>query len=413
MPDEMPKGWVQTTLGEIVWPSRDRALPTEIPETRYVGLEHIEPQTMKLIGHGYANDARSSSIRFSEGDVLYGRMRPYLNKVWVATFEGICSAEFLVFGKLEGLNSQFLAMRLNAEDFVDFANEQINGERPRVDFEKLARFTIRLPPFAEQERIVTKLNIALSGMERGQKAARRARERLPVYRNAVLQDAVTGKLTREWREVQADKPKSPSEIGDDLVRRFLAIRRDRWERAELSHRREKGKEPKGSEWKSLYKEPARPDTANLPKLPAEWAWASLAMIAEIGSGISVSQNRLVRNPVDLPYLRVANVMRGYLDLTEIKTIRVEEERADQYLLEVGDILFTEGGDRDKLGRGWIWEGQIPKCVHQNHFPRSPQRTTIARPSIGIPLGQQLWATLLSRPRNTNNKLSFNQQNCFE
>lgn len=135
MPEELSKGWVKTTLGEIAEPSRERALPTDVPAMRYVGLEHIEPQTMSLLRHGYAREARSSSVRFSKGDVLYGKMRPYLNKVWVAEFDGLCSAEFLVFPKRDGLNNQFLAMRLNAEDFVTFANEQVSGERPRVDFD--------------------------------------------------------------------------------------------------------------------------------------------------------------------------------------------------------------------------------------------------------------------------------------
>jgi type I restriction enzyme S subunit len=69
-----------TTLGELVKPSRERALPTEVPTMKYVGLEHIEPQTMRLLGYGSTRDVRSSSLRFSTGDVLYGKMRPYLNK---------------------------------------------------------------------------------------------------------------------------------------------------------------------------------------------------------------------------------------------------------------------------------------------------------------------------------------------
>ena len=99
MPNELPHGWVNTTLGEIVEPSRQRALPTEFPDMRYVGLEHIEQHTMRLLGYGSARDVRSSSVRFLKGDVLYGKMRPYLNKVWVAEFDGLCSAEFLVFTK--------------------------------------------------------------------------------------------------------------------------------------------------------------------------------------------------------------------------------------------------------------------------------------------------------------------------
>jgi type I restriction enzyme S subunit len=72
----------------------------------------------------------------------------------------------------------------------------------------------------------------------------------------------------------------------------------------------------------------------------------------------------------MPYLRVANVQRGYLDLRQITTIRVPPEIAQKLELKRGDILFNEGGDRDKLGRGWVWSGQIPGCIHQNHVFRA-------------------------------------------
>jgi type I restriction enzyme S subunit len=196
MTEGLPTGWVKTTLGEIVKPSRERALPSEVPEMKYVGLEHIEAHTMKLLGHGQASQVRSSSLRFSRGDVLYGKMRPYLNKVWLATFGGICSAEFLVFPRCDGLNIPFLAFRLNAEDFVTYANGQVSGERPRVDFEKLSPFPILLPPAAEAERIVTKLNASLSRLERAEMATRRALEKLQRYRASILEAAWRGKWPR-------------------------------------------------------------------------------------------------------------------------------------------------------------------------------------------------------------------------
>jgi type I restriction enzyme S subunit len=192
MPGGLPVGWVRTTLGQIVEPARVRALPSEEPELPFVGLQHVESQTMRLVGQGHAYDVRSSSVRFSEGDVPYARMRPYLNKVWIAEFGGLCSGEFLVFSKNEWLDSEFLAIRLNSEDFVSFANGQVSGERPRVDFEKLARFPIHLPPLAEQGRIVAKLKAALAGVGRAETASRRALERIKRYRAAVLRTAVTG-----------------------------------------------------------------------------------------------------------------------------------------------------------------------------------------------------------------------------
>jgi type I restriction enzyme S subunit len=88
MPEKLPQGWVKTTLGEIVEPSRERASPMADPAKRFVGLEHIEPHSMRLVGDGYAREARSSALRFSKGDILYARMRPYLNKVWVAATTG-------------------------------------------------------------------------------------------------------------------------------------------------------------------------------------------------------------------------------------------------------------------------------------------------------------------------------------
>lgn len=265
MAEQLPRGWVKTTLGEIAEPWSMRSLPTEVHTMRYVGLEHIEPQTMRLLKYGDALEARSSSssLRFSKGDVLYGKMRPYLNKVWVAEFDGLCSNEFLVFQKSVWLNSHFLALRLNAQDFVAFATLQISGERPRVDFKKLASFPVLLPPLAEQERIIAKLDDALRGVERAQNAAGRARERLEAYRAAVLQAALTGELTRDWREGRRQKGADRSETGDGLVRHLLAERRRRWEEAQLARLRKKGKAPKDERWKARYVDPEPPNITDL------------------------------------------------------------------------------------------------------------------------------------------------------
>lgn len=76
--------------------------------------------------------------------------------------------------------------------------------------------------------------------------------------------------------------------------------------------------------------------------------------------------KALRDPVELPYLRVANVQAGALDLAEVKTIEVDRSDVARYSLRAGDVLMTEGGDFDKLGRGTIWTGEIEPCLHQNH-----------------------------------------------
>jgi type I restriction enzyme S subunit len=71
--------------------------------------------------------------------------------------------------------------------------------------------------------------------------------------------------------------------------------------------------------------------------------------------------------IRLPYLRVANVQDGFLDLSEIKEVVIERSQIPRYSLRFGDVLMTEGGDFDKLGRGFIWHDEIPNCLHQNHI----------------------------------------------
>jgi type I restriction enzyme, S subunit len=100
-------------------------------------------------------------------------------------------------------------------------------------------------------------------------------------------------------------------------------------------------------------------------IPEEWECFPLADIAYVQTGLAIGKKNL-NNPKKLPYLRVANVQSGFLDLKEIKEIEVEEKDIERYQLRYGDVLFTEGGDFDKLGRGTIWKDEIVRCLHQNH-----------------------------------------------
>src|SRR5437016_5352727 len=95
----LPRGWVWTTLGEIADTSRKRVIPHDYPNLKFIGLEHIEAHSMRLLGSASAAEMKSSAERFEAGDVLYGRLRPYLNKVFSPEFDGLCSSEFIVFRK--------------------------------------------------------------------------------------------------------------------------------------------------------------------------------------------------------------------------------------------------------------------------------------------------------------------------
>lgn len=92
-------------------------------------------------------------------------------------------------------------------------------------------------------------------------------------------------------------------------------------------------------------------------------------LAEIRSGVTKGRKLDDKITEDVPYMRVANVQDGFIDLTEVKTIKATSDDIFKYKLEVGDLLLTEGGDPDKLGRGGIWQGEIEDCIHQNHIFR--------------------------------------------
>ena len=104
------------------------------------------------------------------------------------------------------------------------------------------------------------------------------------------------------------------------------------------------------------------------KIPCDWQVAELKFFASIKSGITLGQKYPAgAKLVEMPYLRVANVQGEYVDLSDVKTIQVLPEEVDKYRLEAGVVLMTEGGDRDKLGRGCVWHGEITPCLHQNHI----------------------------------------------
>lgn len=101
----------------------------------------------------------------------------------------------------------------------------------------------------------------------------------------------------------------------------------------------------------------------------KWSVDELVKHAEVVSGATKGKKYKNEDLIEVPYMRVANVQDGYFVLDEIKTISVTEKEFGQYQLQFGDLLLTEGGDPDKLGRGSVWENQIKNCIHQNHIFR--------------------------------------------
>ncbi len=296
---------------------------------------------MRLIGTVPAGEMKSSAEYFEPGDVLYGRLRPYLNKVFLAGFEGLCSAEFIAFRKVSHLDSKYLQYFLNSWEFVSFASRLNAGDRPRVNFSQLADYPFPFPPLAEQRRIIAEIEKQLTRLDAGVAALRDAHAKLKRYKAAVLKAACEGRLVPQD---PADEPASA------LLRRILAERRQKWEAEQVA----RGKDPQGQH----YEEPAPPDTSDLPGLPEGWEGVKIDALFDASYGLSESLSKTEPDdPLDLPVIRIPNVTEfGGLDLSHLKYFPLAQGDArSRLLLRNGDVLFNWRNAPKWIGRSATFE----------------------------------------------------------
>ncbi len=101
--------------------------------------------------------------------------------------------------------------------------------------------------------------------------------------------------------------------------------------------------------------------------PKGWNIHPLSEVSDVISGVAKGRQLTADESIELPYMRVANVKDGHLDMDEVKSISIKKSEVQKLRIVPGDLLMTEGGDPDKLGRAALWRGEIDLCVHQNHI----------------------------------------------
>lgn len=388
-PDALPVGWAWASLQSIarINPPLDQKILDDDQTVIFV--------PMAAVNEGFGGVKRPSHRRFGEvkkgytpfqvDDVIMAKITPCMEngKGGVVTgnsgevFFG--STEFHVFRPCSGILPQWVGAFLAQERVRQAARLGMKGSagQLRVPEEFLLRLHLPLPPVAEQTRIVDRIDELFTDLSAGVEALERVRKKLKRYRSAVLHAAVTGRLTAEWRKTHGP----PAEPGDKLLARILVDRRKQWQQRTLGRYTRDGRTPPKN-WQSRYVEPAPPKTDGLPELPEGWCYGTLDQLADVTGGVAKNEKEAGGQGMRVvPYLRVANVQRGYLDLAEIKMISAREQDISDLRLIKGDVLFTEGGDRDKLGRGWVWAGEIEECIHQNHIFRARLALRELRPEL--------------------------------
>ncbi|RTH18475.1 restriction endonuclease [Thermus scotoductus] len=150
----LPAHWRVVRLGEVVELRKGTVSPAEVPEARYVGLEHIDSGEIRIRRFGKASDTRSAKAIFHAGDILYGKLRPYLDKAALAEWDGVCSTDILVLISTEAVDRTFAAYLMHTDFVLHHAIATTTGvNHPRTSWKSLSQATIPLPPLSEQREI--------------------------------------------------------------------------------------------------------------------------------------------------------------------------------------------------------------------------------------------------------------------
>lgn len=226
---------------------------------------------------------------------------------------GIITSAYIALSPRDDINAEYICYLLKSYDACRAFHSMGRGLRKILSYSELKNKPIVVPPLAEQERIAAFLDAECAEIDAVLEKTRASIEEYKKLKQAVITQAVT-------KGIRGDRPMKDS----------------------------------GIEW--------------IGEIPAEWRKTQLRHCAAIKSGITLGKKyEKTDSLVERPYLRVANVQDGYVDLSVLTTIEVTQDEDLKYRLRAGDVLMTEGGDRDKLGRGCVWHGEIEPCLHQNHI----------------------------------------------
>lgn len=197
-PYEVPENWVWVRLGAVCNASKEKSNDFS-NDIKYIGLEHLE-KDQGIVGFSSADKVKSTKNAFKKGQILYGRLRPYLNKHDICSFDGVCSTDILVFEASNLVSNVLVDKFLNLPFFIDYVVSNSKGiNLPRVSEETVLNTTFPLPPLSEQQRIVERIEELFAKLDEAKEWLQEVADSFAVRKAAILHKAFTGELTKQWR----------------------------------------------------------------------------------------------------------------------------------------------------------------------------------------------------------------------
>lgn len=305
---DLPTGWVETTISEVVEPKVEQRTPLEDEHFYYIDISSIDRTSKKIVDpqklSGKDAPSRARQV-VASGDVLVSMTRPNLNAVAMVSDDldkQIASTGFDVL-RAKGVDSRWLYYLVRTNDFVTAMSNLVQGALyPAVRPRDIRNFEIPLAPLNEQKRIAEKLDSLLTRVDSCERHLERVPQILKRFRQSVLAAATSGRLTEDWREENAV-------IGN-------------------------------------------------------WRLVNLSEVAtsRLGKMLDVAKNRGELHP----YLRNINVRWFAFDLSDIQELRISEEEAKTLGVRKGDVLICEGGEP---GRCAVWNGEDDVYLFQKALHR--------------------------------------------
>lgn len=304
------------TLAELCDLISEQVHPADMPEALYVGLEHVTPGRLRRSGGGIAADVQSHKYAFRRNDILYGKLRPYLDKAILADTDGVCTTELLVLRAKPGVDPRFLACLVHDPDFVEHALTGVTGaHHPRTSWVHIAQFECPRFSYEEQQAIAALLW--------------RVQDLLKVCEDTL-------------------------EVAQDLKRAAMRELFTRGLRGEPQKETEIGPMPKS--W-------------NLVEFQGIREWL------QYGTSTHCTVERR-----SYPVLRIPNVESGRVNPSDLKYCDLSAAEASKYLLESGDVLFIRtNGVLERLGSCAVYQGEPQGALFASYLIRARIKKDVANP----------------------------------
>jgi type I restriction enzyme, S subunit len=363
---EVPEGWRTSKIGRVASIKYGIGEPPEYYDEGTPLIRATNVHAGKLFAEGlvFVDPAEIPEKRIlwlESGDIVVVRSGAYTgDSAIIPQGFGRCIAGFDMVLRCHSAMPQFVQFALLSTYLRDrqIDLERMRAAQPHLNAEELGSCLLLLPPSDEQSRIAEFLDRETAKIDELVAEQQRLMELLKEKRQAVISHAVTKGLN----------PIAPMK-------------------------------PSGIEW--------------LGDVPEHWEVLELKRIATIQTGVAKGKDNGSRCTISVPYLRVANVQDGYLDLEDVATIEIPEEDLPRYTLRTGDVLMNEGGDFDKLGRGCVWNGEIDPCIGQNHVFAVRPRDGLSAWVATFTGSDSAQSYFMSRSKQSTNLASISSTNLME